>query len=301
MPRPNLYSSFFSQSFVVCSDPQSYLTGVETSPIHCTEFYGLSSDQDKGVREPCMRRTSSACSDLSRYLQSCSANNKSKWWIGPKRRFSTLSYSDEDDASYHKHSRNERSLSADALFCQETLATPQLTLDERDQSTFPCLTSPLAEDLRSWLPARVAVADKWSLLYSLDQHGCSLSTLYNRIHDKGPCLLVLQNTEDETFGAYLSEPFKVNSKYYGSGECFLWRTDSSNKLHVYPWTMANDYLLYSDQDILAVGGSNGKFGLCLHANLTDGHSQPCLTFNNPALTQDPSFECVGIEFWGFKF
>ncbi|KAI7866529.1 TLD-domain-containing protein [Spinellus fusiger] len=178
--------------------------------------------------------------------------------------------------------------------------TPVLTL-HYDPQTTPCLDVSLAERLQPWLPSRVAIASQWCLLYSLEQHGCSLSTLYHCIKDKGPCFLVLRNTEEEVLGAYLSEPFRIDSRYYGSGECFLWHTGNTNQLHVFPWTMANNYMIYSDASILAVGGGNGHFGLSLDCNLINGSSHVCPTFASPCLTQNTTFKCTHVELWGVQF
>lgn len=71
---------------------------------------------------------------------------------------------------------------------------------------------------------------------------------------------------------------------------------------VYPWTMLNDYLIYSNGDFFAIGGGQGKFGLWLHSDLTHGYTESCATFNNPVLSQaGPAFECLALEIWDFQF
>jgi hypothetical protein len=77
-----------------------------------------------------------------------------------------------------------------------------------------------------------------NLIYSLDQHGISLSTLYRLVKpNKGPCVLVVKDADDnvssrtwgyndnklilsrkKVFGAFLNEPLKPGSRYYGTGE-----------------------------------------------------------------------------------
>ncbi|KAI8047610.1 TLD-domain-containing protein [Thamnidium elegans] len=173
----------------------------------------------------------------------------------------------------------------------------------RSSQTYACLENNLAENLQPWLPSRISVSSKWSLVYSLDQHGASLSTLYNRTsQNRGPCLLVIQDSNDEIFGAYLSEGVHMDTSCYGTGECFLWKQNKTTKMViVYPWTMINDYLVYSNGDFFAVGGGQGKFGLWLHSDLTHGYTESCGTFNNPSLTIDSSFECVALEIWDFQY
>lgn len=51
--------------------------------------------------------------------------------------------------------------------------------------------------LRPHLPVRIRLASSWTLLYSLDQHGISLSTLYQKVKGKGPCILAVKDANDE--------------------------------------------------------------------------------------------------------
>lgn len=83
---------------------------------------------------------------------------------------------------------------------------------------------------------------------------------------------------------------------------FLWKQNKKTKLVlVYPWTMLNDYLVYSNGQFFAVGGGQGKFGLWLHSDLTHGYTESCGTFNNPVLTINSAFECVALEIWDFQY
>ncbi|KIJ34527.1 hypothetical protein M422DRAFT_180687, partial [Sphaerobolus stellatus SS14] len=71
-------------------------------------------------------------------------------------------------------------------------------------------------------------------------------------------------------------------------------------------TDKNEYIALCDTGYISFGGWDGKYGLYLDANLMDGSSARCSTFNNRVLCssvgQDESktvdFECVGIEVWG---
>lgn len=42
------------------------------------------------------------------------------------------------------------------------------------------LTTAIAEEIRIMVPARLAIVDEWNLVYSLDQDGASLATLYKK-------------------------------------------------------------------------------------------------------------------------
>jgi hypothetical protein len=81
---------------------------------------------------------------------------------------------------------------------------------------------------------------------------------------------------------------------------FLWKKDkNTSDITVYPWTSSNDYLIYSTSEFIAMGGGQGRFGLWLHSDLTHGYTEPCTTFNNPCLTSNPAFTCLGMEVWSF--
>lgn len=100
----------------------------------------------------------------------------------------------------------------------------------------------LAEEVRLLVPPRLQIVKDWRLLFSLEQDGASLSTLYGRCNDEGTlggtgpggsragrggCVLVVKDTGGGVFGAYLSHPPKPsNGHYYGHGESFLWRAST---------------------------------------------------------------------------
>ena len=65
-------------------------------------------------------------------------------------------------------------------------------------------------------------------MYSLEQHGVSLTTLYERCSRKefqrGGFVLVVKDDGGGLFGAFVNERLRVSGgRYYGTGECFLWK------------------------------------------------------------------------------
>lgn len=42
------------------------------------------------------------------------------------------------------------------------------------------LTTGIAEEIRNLVPARLSLVDEWNLVYSLEQDGASLATLYSK-------------------------------------------------------------------------------------------------------------------------
>ena len=111
------------------------------------------------------------------------------------------------------------------------LSPPPLTpiqLSGFRPSTIPAhrlLTSQLAEEIRLLIPPRYQIHASWTLLYASTQNGTALSTLYKRASDAeyAGYVLVIRDSRNGTFGAYLTDPPRIRSGYFGTGECFLWQ------------------------------------------------------------------------------
>ncbi|CAO3612345.1 unnamed protein product [Mucor fragilis] len=177
-----------------------------------------------------------------------------------------------------------------------------IRLTGRRSDTDVVLTEDIANALRVELPRRYRLAPEMTLLYSLDQHGISLSSLYRLVKaNKGPCVLVIKDADDNVFGAFLNEPLRPGTRYYGTGECFLWKWNpTESQIKAYKWTGKNEYMILSDIDFIAIGGGEGVFGLWINSELEKGYSQTCPTFDNERLSPKPEFECVELEVWGFR-
>ncbi|KAH7137949.1 hypothetical protein B0J11DRAFT_395 [Dendryphion nanum] len=89
------------------------------------------------------------------------------------------------------------------------------------------LSKALAEEIRLLVPPRLQLVDDWDLIYSLEQNGVSLGTLYEKAEEyrgkRGGFVLVVQDTSGGIFGSYLSDAPRPSPHFYGNGECFLWR------------------------------------------------------------------------------
>ncbi|KAJ9655673.1 oxidation resistance protein 1 [Coniosporium apollinis] len=90
------------------------------------------------------------------------------------------------------------------------------------------LSRQLAEEIRLLVPPRLQLVDEWKLAYSLEQDGVSLATLYKSCEEyrgkRGGFVLVVRDSGGGTFGAYLSDPPRPHPHFFGTGECFLWRS-----------------------------------------------------------------------------
>jgi TLD len=142
------------------------------------------------------------------------------------------------------------------------------------------LSPPMAEDIRPMMPMKHQVHSDWELVYSLDQHGTSLATLYARCKalstPQAGFVVVVKDRAGNTFGAYLSDYPRIHAHYYGTGECFLYKftrvglrgysthedgerpgsvdSTESYQLRGFSYTGLNDYMILCTPQFLSVGG-----------------------------------------------
>ena len=146
------------------------------------------------------------------------------------------------------------------------------------------------------LPPRLTLCD-WTLLYSTEQHGCSLRTCYRQLEGRhGPNLVLVLDDGGRLFGAFASEALRCERHYFGTGESFLYEAHPT--LRVYPWSGANPHFLLAFPDSIAFGGG-GQFGLWLDEAFEYGSSGRSSTFGNEPLAGSVEFKCIKVEVWGF--
>lgn len=74
------------------------------------------------------------------------------------------------------------------------------------------------------LPSLLQMRPRWKLGYSMAVDGVSLRTMYRQLADAGPCILVMEDSSNCIFGAFLSEGLRNVSQCYGTHECFVFKT-----------------------------------------------------------------------------
>ncbi|XP_056378550.1 oxidation resistance protein 1 isoform X2 [Hyla sarda] len=154
------------------------------------------------------------------------------------------------------------------------------------------------EKLTKHLPPRT-IGYPWTLVYSTAKHGMSLKTLYRTMLGLDtPVLLVIKDSDSQTFGALASEPFKISDCFYGTGETFLFTFCPD--FQVFKWTGDNMFFIKGDMDALAFGGGGGEFALWLDGDLYHGRSHSCKTFGNSILSKKEDFIIQDIEIWAFE-
>ncbi|XP_018575683.1 TBC1 domain family member 24 isoform X1 [Anoplophora glabripennis] len=166
--------------------------------------------------------------------------------------------------------------------------------------------------LWSWLPVRITMYQP-ILLYTTEEHGCSLTTFYVRVEQHEPTLLMIKTCNNEVFGAYCSSRWgERNIKddrgnrqaYFGTGETFLFSLYPERAK--YPWVgMEGDKIQHgaelfmaADSKMITIGGGEGQ-AIWMDENIRYGKTDKCATFNNPPLCPSGDFEIRVLEVYGF--
>jgi len=159
------------------------------------------------------------------------------------------------------------------------------------------LTDDYRKQLSKHLPARIE-GYPWTLVFSTSQNGFSLNSLYRKMAKiESPILVIIEDTQGNVFGAVTSCELRVSDSFYGTGESFLFQLNPA--LTVHSWKGENSYFIQGNNDSLAFGAGDGRFGLWLDGDLNQGRSQTCKTFGNDPLSPDEDFWVKTLECWAF--
>ncbi|XP_055613159.1 GTPase-activating protein skywalker-like isoform X4 [Uranotaenia lowii] len=188
-----------------------------------------------------------------------------------------------------------------------TLTIRERVKEDRDSSRASLFT------LWSWLPVRITMYQP-VLLYTTEEHGCSLTTFYVRVEQHEPTLLMIKTCNNEVFGAYCSTRwYERNLKdergqrqaYFGTGETFLFSLYPERAK--YPWVgiegdkglgHASELFMAADSKMITIGGGEGQ-AIWMDENIRFGKTDRCQTFNNPPLCVSGDFEIRVLEVYGF--
>ncbi|XP_071957480.1 MTOR-associated protein MEAK7-like [Antedon mediterranea] len=144
----------------------------------------------------------------------------------------------------------------------------------------------------------------WRLVYAVDLHGASFSTLVKKISLQGPSILLVKDKEGHVFGGFASVNWKIGPSFIGSSECFLFSLLPS--MAIYESTSINEHYMYLNMDQetlpngLGMGGQFSYFGLWLDQDFGIGHSkaQPrCTTYNSTQLSASEQYNVDMLEVW----
>lgn len=85
------------------------------------------------------------------------------------------------------------------------------------------MSEAIAKDLCQHLPVALRWRTCWRLIYSPRIHGVSLQTFYRRAQEEGPTLLIVQDHKGFVFGGFASATWHIADRYFGDGECFVFK------------------------------------------------------------------------------
>nr|XP_022295152.1 oxidation resistance protein 1-like isoform X3 [Crassostrea virginica] len=174
---------------------------------------------------------------------------------------------------------------------EETLILPEL------QGTSTIIKDYHLHLLNQYMPPRT-IGYPWTLIYSTEQHGFSLKTLYRDMQGvDSPVMLVVKDTNNNIFGALTSCELKPSDHFYGTGESFLFTFYPEFK--VFKWTGDNNFFIKGNQESLSIGAGQGLFGLWFDGDLYHGQTHHCDTYDNDILTSNEDFIVKVLEAWIF--
>merc|ERR1712194_365912 len=83
------------------------------------------------------------------------------------------------------------------------------------------------------------------------------------------------------FGGFAPETWEPRHKFFGTPEAFVFsfsNTSAEPEADVFTWTSSNNYFMYCDQNLLAMGGGDGRHAIAIRSDLLRGTSAPTSTF-----------------------
>eukprot|EP00930_Biecheleria_cincta_P059092 TRINITY_DN44856_c0_g1_i1.p1 TRINITY_DN44856_c0_g1~~TRINITY_DN44856_c0_g1_i1.p1 ORF type:complete len:757 (+),score=110.31 TRINITY_DN44856_c0_g1_i1:140-2410(+) len=186
-----------------------------------------------------------------------------------------------------------------------TAQIEKVILRRPDNQECSLLTQEIAEYLCDWLPVglRLPGAVEWVLRYTPKVHGLSFATMLRNMEEHEKSVVVIRDTEDHVFGGFAPAAWKPFTRFYGSGEAFVFSLGplqpelSEAGIHVCPWTSQNECLMYVDHKNLGMGGGDGRHAFVIREDLLNGHSSATATFNNKILSATAEFVVRDLELW----
>jgi len=137
------------------------------------------------------------------------------------------------------------------------------------------------------------------LLFSPSKHGTSMKQFYMNTCGYKTTFIFIKDDNQNVFGGYLSEPIRNSQKFYGTGESFVFTYRNNERIHCYHSSMENEYFIYSDDDIIAMGCDDKNFAFVIREDFLKGSSRFTNTFHNPTLAHSEEFFIEKMEVYAF--
>lgn len=219
----------------------------------------------------------------------------------------------ENDNTFKKKFKIKKARKSDVdanEIAQQTISTPNFDNQFQKRFSTPKPLFPielkngtsnilLSEDptlIRRSIPYRYRNGN-WNLLYQLSRDGSSYFTFFNRTQKKTPLILLISTDKNEKIGAYLSCGIHGSSRFYGSGETFVFRLFPH--FECFKWSQANNYFISSTDNEIVIGGG-GASAIWIDSKMASAYSGECETFASPSLTSEPNFTIIDIEVWSIE-
>jgi hypothetical protein len=145
-----------------------------------------------------------------------------------------------------------------------------------DMTCQPHVLSPiLMQSLQEHLPYSKRGQSLW-LKYSLVRDGASNIGFLQRLRGSQYTLMAMETVDGEVFGAFCTQPWTIQPRYFGTGESFLWRMKHSRILEngeqYHNGSLAEQAQREAAIEVFpAVNyGGNGFFQLCQHDKIAVG-------------------------------
>lgn len=170
----------------------------------------------------------------------------------------------------------------------------------------------------SWMP-KYHHMHEFHLTYALKRDGASLEAIYSLCShsDVSSSFIVIEDKDGYVFGGFLNERFKKSTRFYGSGDSFVFSIRPHQEVHRWqhdPSKHDNNtagrgdddgenidksdlgmFVLSDDKQIIM--GGDGGFAFCLDDELLQGYSQASGTYNNKCLSKQEFFSVLNVEVW----
>ena len=157
----------------------------------------------------------------------------------------------------------------------------------------------LIRALAAEIPSRHRQA-KWQLIYSSQRDGISLQTMLRKSKGRSPTVLLVRDLGKAVFGAYCSEAWRTSSRYFGTGETFVFTVKPKPMVWHWWWkkmnVQQNDFFMWATSEGIAVGGA-GAYAIWLDSDLLTGISRTSATFGNDCLASEEEFRIGAVECW----
>jgi len=190
-------------------------------------------------------------------------------------------------------------------------------IEIEDEFYCHCTSGLELRQIISLCPSRTHIW-RWKLFYSTAIHGISMNTLYGNCEDVEESILLIKDSSNHIFGAYLDVEWAVAADYRGSIDCFVFQfvdqandesesekketetekeAKSRHKLVAYRASGQHSYFLRSDMEQITIGAGECP-ALYFDSDLNLGRSTNCSTFRSPCLTKTTPFQITTLEIWG---